>query len=99
MKKVSLKKGLELLGFTNIKINRNYNYRSGFMEKDGQTYYFSTGDLRWNRQNNSAFILVRTAKNRQDYTGGTNTYFVVEKLEQMGYRINVPFAKCDFNSL
>lgn len=99
MKKISLKKGLELLGFTNIKINRGYNYRSGFMEKDGQTYYFSTGDLRWYRQDNSAFILVRTAKDRQDYRGGTNTYFVVDKLERMGYRINIPFAKCDFNSL
>jgi hypothetical protein len=97
MKKVSLKKGLELLGFSKVEVNRGYNYRSGFMEKEGQTYYFSTFDLRDTSQSNSNFLMIRTAKDRKDYTGGRNTYYAVDKLAEMGYVLNVPFAKCDFN--
>lgn len=97
MKKVGLRKGLSLLGFSNIKVNMNYNYRSGFMEKDGQTYYFSTFDLRGTPPSNKNFLMIRTAKDRNDYAGGTNRYFAVEQLASMGYELSVPFCRCDFN--
>lgn len=97
MKKITLKKALEALGYTKVKINRNYNYRSGFMEKDGQTFYFSTRDLRGCDFSDNHFLLIRTAKDQNDYTGGENTYDAVQKLKEMGYVLNVPFLSCDYN--
>ena len=97
MKKVGLRKGLSLLGFSNIKVNMNYNYRSGFMDKDGQTYYFDTFDLRGASPSNKYFLMIRTAKDRNDFTGGPNMYFAVEQLASMGYELSVPFCRCDFN--
>ena len=98
IQKVSIKKGLGLLGFNNIEVSRGtYNYRSGFMDKDGQTYYFSTRDLRGNSPQDNSFLLTRTAKDRKDYTGGVNTYTAVNILRQMGYVLNVPRKAQDFN--
>lgn len=97
MKKVSLKRGLELLGFTNIEVHKNYNYRSGFMDKDGQTWYFLTSDLRFCKPANVTFLMCRTAKDRKDYTGGQNQYFAVPRLAEMGYVLKIPRIKCDYN--
>ena len=97
MKKISLKKALEMLGFTNIEIHRGYNYRSGFMEKDGQTYYFATGDLRWQQPANNMFLMTRTAKDRKDFTGGPNEFWVVGKLAEKGYVLNIPLYATDYN--
>ena len=97
MKTVGLKKAFTLLGYKNIEISRGYNYRSGFMEKDGQLFYFMTGDLR-DRQDDNFFVLVRTAKDRKDYIGGPNTYPVIHALNRLGYKLSVPRTKCDYNS-
>lgn len=97
MKKISLKKGLEKLGYTNITISRGYNYRSGFMEKDGQLYYFNTFDLRYFDTTKPGFVLTRTAKHRQDFTGGVNTYHVVNDLAKLGYVLSIPRCNCDYN--
>lgn len=98
MKTVGLKKAFTLMGYKNIEIHRGYNYRSGFMEKDGQLFYFMTGDLRHN-QNDGLTVLVRTAKDRNDYIGGPNTYPVKDALAKLGYKLVVPRLKCDYNSL
>jgi len=43
---------------------------TGFFElNDGRIYYFSIGDLRWDKT-----FLIRTAKDFKDYTGGSNNY-------------------------
>ena len=43
----------------------------GFFEmNDGRIWYFSTGDLRWAAQ--QLGMLLRTAKDFQDWTGGPN---------------------------
>lgn len=43
---------------------------SGFFElNDGRTYYFSIGDLRWDK-----IFLIREAKSFEDYTGGSNNF-------------------------
>ena len=97
MKKVSLKKGLELVGFSNISINKGYNYRSGFAEFNGQLYYFSTTDLRFSKPTMNVFLLVRKDKDRQDFKGDANEYWVVRKLEQLGYRFAINRSRGDFN--
>jgi hypothetical protein len=100
MKKVNLKKALSLLGYEVVQYHKNYNFRSGFMMKDGQLYYFNYEDLRW-----SPTLLIRTAdptiKNKKgeyaDYRGGTNTY-PEDMLSRLGYKINEPRQSCDFNA-
>ena len=44
---------------------------SGFFKlNNGEIYYFSVSDLRWNKD----MMLIRTAKDFKDYTGGSNDY-------------------------
>lgn len=46
----------------------NHFDQTGFFElKNGRIYYFSIGDLRWDKN-----FLIRTAQNFTDYTGGNN---------------------------
>ena len=48
---------------------------SGFFElNDGRIYYFSLSDLRWSKEK----LLVRTAKDFKDYTGGMNQYIPLD---------------------
>ena len=48
---------------------------SGFFKlNDDIIYYFSIGDLRWNKT-----FLIRIAKNFKDYTGGSNNYLSLDK--------------------
>jgi hypothetical protein len=47
----------------------------GFFElNDGRIYYFSIGDLRWDKEK----MLVRTAKHFKDYTGGMNQFIKID---------------------
>jgi len=55
----------------------NHFDQYGFFElKNGNTYYFSIGDLRWNK-----CFLIRTAQNFEDHTGGNNQYCSIEDFE------------------
>ena len=89
MKKLNLKQALRTLGYEVVQYKNNYNARSGFMKKEGQLYYFSYEDLRWNPT-----LLVRTADasivNKKgefaDFRGGQNTY-PQPQLTQMGFYI------------
>ena len=48
---------------------------SGFFELENKNiYYFSIGDLRWNKEH----MLIRTAKDFKDYTGGCNNFLNLE---------------------
>nr|DAF56682.1 MAG TPA: hypothetical protein [Myoviridae sp. ctWb16]DAV17863.1 MAG TPA: hypothetical protein [Caudoviricetes sp.] len=87
MKKVSLKKAIEIIGGTDIELKAGYYYCSGFFNLDGQLYYISTADVRTCPMTNNNFIMFRTAKNRQDYTGGTNLWYFNELLAKKGYEI------------
>lgn len=101
MKKVTIKKGLSILGYEIVQYHKNYNQRYGFAIKNNQLYYFSYEDLRWNPT-----LLVRTADESKkdkkglyaDWTGGRNTYPETE-LIKLGYKIFEAFQACDFNSL
>lgn len=75
--KRSFNKELKCIGATDIEYSKGHFYLSGFFTVEGQAYYFSISDVR------SSFgkpdsLLVRTAKDYKDYTGGANNYFKVE---------------------
>ncbi len=100
MKKVSLRNALKALGYKVVQFNNAFNYRYGFMRKDGQLYYFNYGDLR----DVKPILLVRTADESKkdkkgkynDWKGGRNTY---PNLEKLGLHIIEKRKKCDYNSL
>lgn len=95
MRKISLKKALELFGGKNIEVHKGYQYRYGFFDKDNQCYYFNTNV---NGFGIRCGTLIRTARDRKDYTGGANTYPLESFLEERGYKLDVPACNCDFNS-
>jgi len=61
---------LKSIGVTDIKVSKpNHFDASGFFKlSDGRIFYFSISDLRWFKDT----MLVRTAKDFSDYTGGQN---------------------------
>ncbi len=68
----------ETFDIEKIEISRaNHFDQTGFFElSNGRTYYFSIGDLRWNK-----CFMIRTAINFEDYTGGINQNCSVEDYE------------------
>jgi len=62
----------------NIEFNRNHFGTIGFFTHNGQVYYFSLGDVRWNKDR----MLIRTAKDYKDYTGGSNEFLNTENREK-----------------
>lgn len=62
-------KYLKGLGATNIVFNRMHFGVFGFFTMPNkQIWYFNIGDVRWNKNE----MLIRTAKNYKDYSGGSN---------------------------
>lgn len=98
MKSVSLKQCLKTLGYEVVQYNNGYNYRYGFMRKDGQLFYFSYEDLR----DTKPTLLVRTADENKkdkkgrynDWTGGINTY---PNIESIGLYIVEERKSWDYN--
>lgn len=72
------------LGCTNIQMDYGFYYFSGFLTApSGQVYYFSSSDIRhWDYNQ----LLIRTAKNYKDYTGGSNQYIGVKKKDICNFR-------------
>jgi len=85
MKSIGIRKAIQLFGGTDIEISNGYHYQSGFFNKDGQLYYFSTGDDRMLRSDGQLNVYYRTAEHRKDYIGGRNQYGLVQFLNGMGY--------------
>lgn len=94
-KYVSLKKAIQLVfpNATDIKINKMYYECSGFFNVGEQVYYISSPDVRfWDINSLSLGIMYRTAKDRKDYTGGTNQWDFNERLQNLGYKLSgVPY--------
>lgn len=62
-----------------IKFNRGHFYVSGFIQKQDKYIYFSIPDVRcskWHRD-----ILIRTAKNDEDYLGGPNHFTDIDNFK------------------
>lgn len=61
-----------------IELNKNHFEMYGFFETlDGKTFYFNTGDLRWFAKQSG--MLIRTAKDFQDFTGGSNMEIIYDE--------------------
>lgn len=56
--------------------NEGHFYISGFFTKDKQAYYFSISDVRFFGVSK---LLIRTAKDYNDFTGGRNNEITIEK--------------------
>lgn len=75
--KSEFKKVLDGLGCTGLECSNGHFYVSGFFNSaDGRLWYFNIGDVRWMGRPHS--LLVRTARHRKDYSGGTNMYAKLE---------------------
>lgn len=64
-------KEIAKVGGTNHEQYTGHYYLSGFFDVNEQSYYYSISDVRYFNVDN---ILLRTAKNHKDYTGGSNHY-------------------------
>lgn len=83
------KKVLKDNGFENIEISNNYYYFSGFATKNEKIIYFSSGDVRLNKNN----LLIRTATSYKDFTGGCNNFctFENEEIRKLACALTVNF--------
>jgi len=60
-------------GCRDVQFSINYFYAYGFFTSpSGKAYYLNIADVRFNNLNNN--IMIREAKNYQDYTGGINRF-------------------------
>ena len=70
-----VRKALKQADFTDIKFSNGYYYFSGFATKNNKIIYFSISDVRhFPPTGGSTDLLIRTAKDYKDYTGGVNNY-------------------------
>ena len=70
-----VRKALKQANFTDIKFSNGHYYFSGFATKNNKAIYFSISDVRhFPPIGGGADLLIRTAKNYKDYTGGSNNY-------------------------
>ena len=86
--KSTVKKALKTAGFENIKISNGHYYFSGFATKNEKVIYFSISDVRHFPEDK---VLIRTAKDYRDFTGGGNNYAQLEIdsiVEQANYLIS-----------
>ena len=66
------------IGCTDVQLNYGFYYFSGFFTApSGQIYYISCYDI---RHFGYKKLMYRTAKSYTDYTGGSNNFVQVEKL-------------------
>ena len=70
-----VRKALKQANFTDIKFLNGHYYFSGFATKNNKAIYFSISDVRhFLPTGGGADLLIRTAKDYKDYTGGSNNY-------------------------
>lgn len=69
------------LGCTDIQFNYGFYYFSGFFTApSGQVYYMSCSDVRYFTYKD---LLIRTAKDYSDFTGGSNNYINKDKINTL----------------
>jgi hypothetical protein len=73
-------------GCTKIEMDYGFYFFSGFFTSpSGQVYYFSASDVRHWEYNR---LLIRTAKDYKDYTGGSNQYVGIKKADLMNFALH-----------
>lgn len=73
--KNELAKELKEFNVTNHEQNTGHYYVSGFFKKENQWWYYSINDVRYF---NYISLLIRTAKDNRDFTGGANHYLEIK---------------------
>ena len=74
-----------------VKVNKNHYEFSAFIKnKDNHYIYMSISDVRYWNNDWHNHILIRDAKNEQDYRGGRNQYIKLPHLEES---INYTFER------
>lgn len=76
-----LKSLLKENGWELVKVNKNHYEFSAFFLCNNKYIYFSISDVRFWNNNWYNKILLRTAKNDTDYTGGQNLYTSLPNLK------------------
>lgn len=72
-------------GCTKIELNYGFYYFSGFFTApSGQVYYISCSDT---RHFGYKRLLIRTAKNYSDFSGGSNQYSNIDKESLLNFRL------------
>ena len=70
-----VRRALKEADFTDIKFLNGHYYFSGFATKNNKVIYFSISDIRhFPPTGGGADLLIRTAKDYKDFTGGYNNY-------------------------
>lgn len=69
MKHVCHELGAELVSFS-----KGHYYVSGFIQRWSKFVYFSSSDVRYFPKEWADHLLIRTAENSRDFTGGANRY-------------------------
>ena len=70
---------IALVGGTDYKQNTGHYYVSGFFKIGEQCYYLSCSDVRhWSYDDIVNDVLIRTAKDYKDFTGGRNCRVCIE---------------------
>ena len=84
-----LKKLCESYGWELIKPHKGHYELSAFIKKKEEYVYLSISDVRFFPNEWHDHILVRTAKNENDYHGGRNHYSTISYLPVMIHRLFV----------
>jgi hypothetical protein len=72
-------------GCTKFEMNYGFNYFSGFFTSpSGQIYYFSCSDVRYSGYDT---LLIRTAKDYNDFTGGYNQFCGTKKSDLINFKL------------
>ncbi len=80
---------LQYVGGVEYKQNVGHYYISGFFKVDEQPYYISLSDVRYCNPENIN-LLIRTAKDYKDFTGGTNHYIRFMDMEDNVFSGRLP---------
>ncbi len=95
MKTITFKDAIKKLGYTIVKYNKGYNYRSAFVtDKNGQMWYFDIEDLR----DSEPHIFRRKVNYKGDYHlhGKKDLFDVESDLLKLGYKVQEKRQKCDY---
>ena len=85
-----VRKALKQANFTDIKFSNGHYYFSGFATKNNKAIYFSISDVRhFPPTGGGANLLIRTAKDYKDYTGGSNNYssLIVKDIQELSNKL------------
>jgi hypothetical protein len=87
--KTIVRRALKEADFTDIKFSNGHYYFSGFATKNNKAIYFSIPDVRYGWSSDGMNLLIRTAKDYKDYTGGSNNYssLIVKDIQELSNKL------------